>query len=229
MPRGWISLIAPAAHPYRRSHRRSPPIKPPPSTQRFSADRAASAPGSFSDRYWRRSSQRRAHRQFQMRAPLQPCRCCSHGQTILDDLQDSLHRRVISLRFCAAFVYRQTGTTDGAPGPCQYAFTNRHLRLVGRPSAPTSPPPAGKIACGTTSSTRPAFSACRGRSCLPVSIISSAVLTPISRGKRCVPPEPAAGQAVPPASRVGFFVIATDTYFMTGWRQPGPPPRQRRG
>ncbi len=104
------------------------------------------------------------------------------------------------------------------PGACQYASRTGTSRLVGRPFSANSTAACSKIACGTTSSTRPAFSACRGRSCLPVSIISSAVLTPISRGKRCVPPEPAAGQAVPPASRVGFFVIATDTA-MTGQRQ----------
>ena len=131
MPRGWISLIRTGSPPT-GGHIGDPrPSSHRPVLQRFSAGRGPPRRRSFSDRYWQRRSIAAPATAGslpvrQMRAPLQRIRCCSHGP-------DHSRRpaRFASPpgnfpAFCAAFVYRQTGITDGAR-PCQYAFTNRHL------------------------------------------------------------------------------------------------------
>ena len=49
---------------------------------------------------------------------------------------------------------------------------------------------SNKIACGTTSSTKPSLKARLALICRPVKIISKAIVTPIKRGNLWVPPEP---------------------------------------
>lgn len=197
----------------------------------FSGPGGASLPGSFHLGTGKENSAQRLrlrrHRQLAESARFRVIAATAAlRQSGFNHINDPLRRRIITLRFCAVFLRTRRNNSARPSGPARIRSRTGNVRCARRSFLASSTAASSKIVCGTTSSTSPALSACLARSCLPVRIISSAVLTPTSRGSRCVPPDP--GKS-PNCTSGSPRTVLTSSVQIRRWQASAisrPPPRQ---